>query len=331
MNDTRRGAGAAQEDASLREAARLLLGDERVAPQPGEAYMAYARLAAGGSTRASMRASVMAALGVGRVPDWNAALDFLTQAATSGDKSARRQLAVLAGRTEARVASGEASSEALWRGVREGIDVEALLMPPAPKVISESPDIRVIEGFASPAMADWLIRSAQNRLEHGEINDAATGEVRRHTMRTAKAAPFHLLTKDLVCALIQERAARATGVAVANHEPPNVIAYMPGEQFQPHYDYVDPAVPHFQMELMLQGQRVATCVTYLNDDFDGAETAFPRLNWRFKGRAGDVLIFFNVTREGKVDPRTLHAGLPPTRGRKWVLSQWLRNRSQPLI
>lgn len=331
MNDSRRSAAAAMEDAHLQDAELLLLGDSRVAPQPGQAYMRYAQLAAGGSARAAQRAAVMAALGVGRIADWGAGLDFLTNAAIAGDKGARRQLAVLAGRSEPRIANGEASSEAVWRGVREGINVANLLEPPAPKIISESPDIRVIEGFASPAMADWLIRSSQNRLEHGEVNDAATGAVRRHTMRTAKAAPFHVLTKDLVCALIQERAARATGVAVANHEPPNVIAYEPGEQFQPHFDYVDPAVPHFQMELMLQGQRVATCVTYLNDEFEGAETAFPRLNWRFKGRKGDVLIFFNVTPDGQVDPRTLHAGLPPKSGRKWVLSQWLRNRTQPLL
>lgn len=331
MTDSRRNAGAAKEDAHLADAALLLLGDARIAPRPGEAYMLLAELAAGGSARAAQRAAVMAALGVGRVADWGAALDFLTLASIVGDKAARRQLAVLAGRSEPRIASGEASSEAVWRGVREGIDVEALLQPPAPSIIGESPDIRVIKGFASPAMADWLIRSAQNRLEHGEVNDAQTGEVRRHTMRTAKAAPFHVLSKDLVCALMQERAARATGVAVVNHEPPNVIAYEPGEQFQPHFDYIDPSVSHFQMELMLQGQRVATCVTYLNDGFDGAETAFPRLNWRFKGRPGDVLIFFNVTPDGQVDPRTLHAGLPPTRGRKWVLSQWLRNRTQPVL
>ncbi|HRP12132.1 MAG TPA: 2OG-Fe(II) oxygenase [Terricaulis sp.] len=324
-------ANACGDDEALKEAARLLLGDARAAPQPGAAYQLYVRLAAQGCAAAALRAAVLAAQGIGCVADWRAALDFLTQAALLGDRGARRQLAVLANRKEARIANGEASSDAVWRGVRAGIDVDALLAAPAARIVSQSPDIRVIDGLATPAMAGWLIRAAQNRLADGEVNDAISGEVRRHTMRTAKAAPFHLLSKDLVCLAMQERAARATGVPLAHHEPPNVIAYNPGEQFQPHYDYVDPAVSHFQLELMLQGQRVATSVTYLNDDFEGAETAFPRLNWRFKGKAGDALIFFNVTPDGRVDPRTLHAGLPPSKGRKWVLSQWLRNRGQPLL
>jgi hypothetical protein len=28
--------------------------------------------------------------------------------------------------------------------------------------------------------------------------------------------------------------------------------------------------------------------------------------------------------------RTLHEGLPPTRGEKWLLSQWMREKSQPI-
>jgi len=316
---------------ALEEARHLLLGDERAPAQPGAAFQLYVRLAAQGHSGAAQRAAVLAAQGVGCVSDWGVALDFLLQAARLGDRGARRQLAVLAGRSEPRIASGEAASEAVWRGVREGIDVEALLTPPAARQVSEGPDIRIIEGLATPAMAAWLIRAAQGGLQDGEVNDAMTGEVRRHTMRTAKAAALHLSTKDLICLVMQERAGRATGISLPNHEPPNVIAYNPGEQFKPHFDYVDPAVAHFQLELMLQGQRIATSVTYLNDDFEGAETAFPHLNWRFKGRTGDALIFFNVTPDGRVDPRTLHAGLAPTKGRKWVLSQWLRNRPQPAL
>jgi prolyl 4-hydroxylase len=331
MREVRAPAGARGDDARLHRGQMLLLGDATHAPQHGAAYALYASLAAEGAGVAAMRAAVLAAQGVGRIADWRIALDFLAQAAVSGEKAARRQLAALAGRTEPRVASGEASGAALWERMRADLDIDDLLAAPKAEIVAQSPDIRVVRGFASPTMSGWLIRSAQHRLQHGEINDAATGEVRRHPMRSARSAAYGILAKDLVSVAMQERAARATGIALTHHEPPNVISYEPGQQFEPHYDYVDPAAPNFQMELMLQGQRVATIITYLNEDFDGAETAFPRLNWRFKGRTGDALVFFNVSPDGKVDPRTLHAGLPPTRGRKWVLSQWLRNRAQPVL
>jgi hypothetical protein len=65
---------------------------------------------------------------------------------------------------------------------------------------------------------------------------------------------------------------------------------------------------------------------YLNDDFDGGETNFPLINRRFKGRKGDALFFRNVNDAGAPDIRTLHAGLAPTRGEKWLFSQWARRR-----
>jgi len=317
-----RDAVAHAESERLAEADRLLAGDARTPPQPGEAARLLGQMLMQGSGPAAARLAMMAALGLGQAQDWKIALDFLAFAATCGDADAQGQLAALAG------ASAEGGA---WQALRDQIDLDALLTPPDAKIISESPAIRVVEGFAPPAVAAWLIARAEHRLRHGEVNDSATGEVHTHTMRTAMSAPFNLLDKDMVTVVMQERAARATRLPVAQHEPPNVISYLPGQEFQPHYDYVDPAVPHFQMELMLQGQRVATVVTYLNDGFEGAETAFPRLSWSFKGGVGDALTFFNVGADGRPDPRTLHAGLPPTNGRKWVLSQWLRDRTQPLL
>ncbi|HVV64565.1 MAG TPA: 2OG-Fe(II) oxygenase [Rhizomicrobium sp.] len=72
------------------------------------------------------------------------------------------------------------------------------------------------------------------------------------------------------------------------------------------------------------GQRVATFLVYLNDDFDAAETSFLRLDWRYRGQKGDAILFWNVDQAGVPDSATLHAGLAPTRGEKWLLSQWIR-------
>ena len=57
----------------------------------------------------------------------------------------------------------------------------------------------------------------------------------------------------------------------------------------------------------------------------------PALGWRFKGRTGDALFFWNVDLSGAVEPKLLHAGLPPTRGEKWLFSQWVREKQVPLI
>ena len=77
-----------------------------------------------------------------------------------------------------------------------------------------------------------------------------------------------------------------------------------------------------------RGQRIVTFLIYLNEGFVGGETDFPRLGLRHKGAKGDALYFGNLDPAGAPDPRTLHAGLPPTRGEKWLFSQWVRNRAR---
>jgi hypothetical protein len=148
-------------------------------------------------------------------------------------------------------------------------------------------------------------------------------------MRTALNAAFGPNDRDMIFAVLQARAAQLAKTPVNCHEAPNVISYEPGQQFALHVDFIDPNTPHFAQELATLGQRTVTIVTYLNEDFDGAETLFPIIKLKFRGGTGDAVVFSNVRPDGSPDPNTVHAGLPPTRGRKWVLSQWLRNRPQP--
>jgi hypothetical protein len=94
-------------------------------------------------------------------------------------------------------------------------------------------------------------------------------------------------------------------------------------------DFLDPENPAHAAVIAERGQRVASFLIYLNDGFDGGETEFPRLGLRFKGRKGDALLFWNTDASGQPDRMTLHAGLAPTRGCKWLLSQFLRDRPWP--
>ena len=70
-----------------------------------------------------------------------------------------------------------------------------------------------------------------------------------------------------------------------------------------------------------------TFLLSLNDDYEGGETQFP-ISRQTLSRAskGNALFFWNVEPDGSPDKRVLHAGLPPTRGEKWMLSQWIRGR-----
>ncbi len=319
---------AVERDERVVAANSILVGGGGQPADPARATGLYREAMAAGSGAAAERLAVLAAMGVGRPASWAEALDRLAEAAELGWKPAQGQLAVLAGRD-----SGDwAGAIAPWRTLRKEIDMKVLLRPPPLRRIRESPAIALIDGLATPAMCGWLISKATTRLTPALVGDFATGRWVPDPMRTGLAAGFGLVDTDVVMVLTQERLARGSGLMVHQQEAPHVLSYDPGQEYKAHFDFMNPGVPAFQKQLAIMGQRVATCLTWLNEDYEGGETAFPKIDWKHRGRVGDAMLFLNVrTTDKQPDPMTLHAGLPVTRGRKWLLSQWVRDRVQAII
>jgi hypothetical protein len=135
---------------------------------------------------------------------------------------------------------------------------------------------------------------------------------------------FSLLNLDLVLLLIQTRISKITDLPIYQMENSSVLHYKVGQQFRPHYDYLDPRKPTQAEDMRRFGQRLATCLVYLNEDFEGAETSFPKIGQKFRCKKGGALLFANIDEQGQPDPQTLHAGLAPISGEKWLFSQWVR-------
>jgi len=130
-----------------------------------------------------------------------------------------------------------------------------------------------------------------------------------------------------VAGFIRSRIAALANVSVTALEPTQVLRYVVGQQFGAHVDFLDVTTPAQAVDVRQHGQRAMTVLVYLNDNYDGGDTAFPDLGLSFKGRKGDALVFWNLTEAGEPDWRTRHVGTAPTRGVKWLLSQWIRIRA----
>jgi prolyl 4-hydroxylase len=126
---------------------------------------------------------------------------------------------------------------------------------------------------------------------------------------------------------LQYRISLLTRVPLAGMEACTIMRYLPGEEFRSHVDYFDIDKPENARIVATEGQRVVTFLVYLNEDYSGGETEFPYLNRRYRGRKGDALWFVNVNPDFSPNPHTLHAGLPPATGEKWLFSQWVRGRT----
>ncbi len=147
-------------------------------------------------------------------------------------------------------------------------------------------------------------------------------------IRSNETAKFGLLEADAVVQSLDLRVAAALGHPAEHGEGFALLRYQVGQQYLPHCDWIDPQREATRADLQRWGQRVATCVVYLNDGFEGGATAFPELGLEFRGGVGDALLWDNVRPDGAVDPLTLHAGRPPTQGTKYLLSKWMRDRPQ---
>ncbi|WP_158915343.1 2OG-Fe(II) oxygenase [Caulobacter sp. S45] len=302
-------------------AGRLLTG--RGAPHdPAQGVPLLARAAQAGGADANAMMATLAGAGAGMRQDWNVALGYLQRAAQLGSERAQGQLRVLAGL----IGKSDLGPEG-WEQARRQVNLAAWITSPPKRVLAEQPRLRVVEGFAPALACDWLISRARILIRPATVYDPETGGPRQESARSNSAAEFDIVQADLVLMLLRERIAAATRLSTLAMEPVQVLHYAVGQQFAPHFDFMDLAVEGYARDAAVRGQRIATFLLYLNDDYEGGETTFPRIGLQHRGRKGDAFFFANVDAENRPDRLTLHAGAPPTAGEKWVLSQWIRDRA----
>lgn len=295
-------------------AALTALGKHLLIHRPdsaGEGLNALRIAAQGGNGEAAHLLAVFIAEGVGFPQSWPSAFAALQHAAELKWLPAQHEIEFL-------------RDEFKGTGARD-LDLSRWLLAPPAQLLSPIPRVFAVKNFASPRMCDWLIELARPRLKAAQTYNPESGEGHYESSRNNSDCHLILPHSDLVVALVRARISVLIQVPVPFFEPPTMLHYRPGETFSPHYDFLDDTKPGLSKEIAQNGQRVLTFLLYLNEAFEGGETEFPLIGVRYKGNKGDALCFWNVMPDGSPERRTLHAGLPPTRGEKWLLSQWVRN------
>ena len=282
-----------------------------------EAFGLFSRASALGDAPSHARVAGLLAAGVAEPPDWDRSVDLLLRAASAGYAPAADQLGILAG---AQATSPER--------LRREVDIRAFIAPRPCTAERAAPRIRIFKGLFSRAECDWIIGLARDRLAPSTVYGIETAGRLVVDERTNSEAVFEPAHMDVALVLLRARLANSIRAPMHHFEPATVLHYDVGQHFAPHHDYLDPALAGHVDDLARRGQRMATALVYLNDAYDGGETSFQALGWSYRGAPGDALVFDNVDDTRTPDPRTLHAGLPPTRGEKWLLSQWVRDRAQ---
>ncbi|GAA4720256.1 2OG-Fe(II) oxygenase [Sphingomonas lutea] len=185
--------------------------------------------------------------------------------------------------------------------------------------LSDRPEARLFRQLLTPDECTYLIDIASPGYQPSTVYNTAR-ELVRDTIRTSHGSTIYWLIEDPAVHAINRRIAAITGTRFDQGEALQALRYAPGQEYRPHFDFVEGA----------DNPRIFTALIYLNDDYDGGETAFVRTGLKVRGRLGDVLLFRNTGDGDAPEPLSEHAGLPVTAGTKFLATRWIRrNRWVP--
>jgi prolyl 4-hydroxylase len=146
--------------------------------------------------------------------------------------------------------------------------------------------------------------------------------------------------------LLDQRTAEFLRIPSTHQEHLQVLRYLPGEKYDQHHDYFDPALyqnDRETLEMTRHGKRnrFATFFWYLSDVTSGGETSFPKVEGRsptsmldcagtgsllVRPEQGKVVLFYSLTSAGRLDPRSIHGACPVGPDSvKWAANKWVWN------
>ena len=259
--------------------------------------------------------------------------DRLLKELTDRGLDAEQAVDIMTAALEARLAAARAANTS------DAADSPAALHVPQPFghdwpaiIRAEDRDVRVLFSLAQPrvvlfgglladAECDEIVVQAKRHLSASNVIDMEHGGEQLHADRTSSGMAFARGATPVV-ARIERRIAALLKWPLCNGEALQILRYEAGQQYKPHYDYVDPSQPGAGPFLARGGQRVASLVMYLNTPADGGATNFPDIGLEVAAVKGNAL-FFSYDRPHPAT-KTLHGGMPVRAGEKWVATKWLR-------
>jgi prolyl 4-hydroxylase len=183
-----------------------------------------------------------------------------------------------------------------------------------------------IDGFLDRQQCRALIEMATPRLAPSTTWSQRSGRSRISAYRRSHQTFFKHGENELV-GRIEKKIAEITQLPAENGEGLQVVRYLEGGYYKPHWDYFDPSLARNQVILEKGGQRVITVLVYLNTlASPGGETYFPELNLKIRPKEGTAIVWHNLDDSGSVDKSTYHEAMPVQAGEKWIMNTWLRER-----
>ena len=178
---------------------------------------------------------------------------------------------------------------------------------------------KVYPNFITKEDANYILDIAEHNYSESTIVKGNINEIR-------KSQTYWLSKDDPVAAKIIKNVCKIDGHNIEQAEDIQVVKYEPNGFYREHHDSCCDNDDRCK-EFIKDGNRLVTMLIYLNDDFQGGETRFPNLDKGFKPKKYSGLLFYPMNKDGdKCHENSLHAGMPITKGEKYIANIWIREK-----
>ena len=179
---------------------------------------------------------------------------------------------------------------------------------------SKSPLIVEIFDFISDHENQQLFKYIETKEFKESLVVGDEGDPAEHTNneRTSKSIYMNVFENN-ISEILSSRIADLNNAHVYQLSCLQMIKYVKGEKFTPHYD------KFFTDDVSIignRGQRLASSLLYLNEDYIGGKLSFPKLDISIKPKKNS-LVFFKYDGDGWED--TLHSSGRIIKGSKYAM------------
>jgi prolyl 4-hydroxylase len=177
--------------------------------------------------------------------------------------------------------------------------------------------VEQIENFISDDVCDSLIEEGLKCFNASTVLGEAVEGYR-------SAVDCFLSNNNSYANEIKKNLSTYFSIPFENMEDIDIIKYEKGGEYKLHHDFFHSSETYYSGEIERGGQRILTFLIYLNDNFEGGETEFPKHDLKITPKKGKLVVWTNTTEDGSVDYDSLHAGLPVINGVKYIGVIWVR-------
>ena len=189
--------------------------------------------------------------------------------------------------------------------------------------LSEFPLIYTFDNFFSKEECEHICDVAKPFFQRATVSYTTGGGISKgRTGKNCWLRHDHDQIVNSVCNRISD----LVQIPLVNCESMQVIHYDRDQEYRSHYDsWTKDGNPKNVRCLEKGGNRIVTCLGYLNEVEEGGETEFTNLKIKVSPKIGKLLVFYNCNVDNNSPHiNSLHSGCSVLKGEKYAFNLWFR-------